>query len=390
MAKRMTPEVVTELSRCEIFVFGSNLDGLHMGGAARTAYEEFGAEWGVGVGPTGRCYAIPTMQGGIETIRPYVNDFIEYAKTHPNNRFLVTRVGCGIAGFTDKQMAPLFQEAFELPNVNFPKNWWSILALPGAIDAFCGCPPIKKSVKIPQALTEQDLMRLCEQYKYVIGAGILAAPKPDIMIRYVIDKGRFGYAKFGDFFFVETGDLYVWTRAKEFEEDHNQDIVEGFFNDECRHRGYCHKVIFAGVKTPFHDSNGEAIYTGDVLRVLTSNTDISDDAFMKYSDVLAFGTLGKNSDGRSAYYCFPLDNHCVTPDMVARWERVGTVFYQLDWCDESIDVTQRCFMFQDIYGTGPSPEDKLVMVRYTPNFDKEEWKYLGLDIIGCVEFNWRK
>lgn len=75
-----TPNKITELSRCEIFVFGSNLKGCHGGGAARVAMEKFGAEWGVGVGPTGRCYAIPTMQGGVETIEPYVNKFLEYAK----------------------------------------------------------------------------------------------------------------------------------------------------------------------------------------------------------------------------------------------------------------------------------------------------------------------
>lgn len=80
-----TPNKITELSCCEVFVFGSNLKGYHGGGAARVAMEKFGAEWGVGVGPTGQCYAIPTMQGDVETIEPYVNRFLEYAKTHQNN-----------------------------------------------------------------------------------------------------------------------------------------------------------------------------------------------------------------------------------------------------------------------------------------------------------------
>ena len=91
------------------------------------AHELFGAEWGVGSGPTGQCYAIPTMQGGIDTIRPYVDAFIEYAKAHPMNRFLVTRVGCGIAGFTDEQMAPLFYEAKFVPNITLPKEWVFVL-----------------------------------------------------------------------------------------------------------------------------------------------------------------------------------------------------------------------------------------------------------------------
>ena len=85
-----------------MFVFGSNLQGHHTGGAARYAYKHFGAEWGVGIGPTGQCYAIPTMHGGVDDIRPYVEDFVKYAKSHPLNRFLLTRIGCGIAGFSDK------------------------------------------------------------------------------------------------------------------------------------------------------------------------------------------------------------------------------------------------------------------------------------------------
>lgn len=115
----------------EVFVFGSNLLGHHGGGAARMAYRKFGAEWGVGVGPTGQCYAIPTMHGGVEAIKPYVDDFVEYARNHPNNRFLVTRVGCGIAGFTDGEMAPLFAALKDTPNVCFPKEWFRIFQSPG-------------------------------------------------------------------------------------------------------------------------------------------------------------------------------------------------------------------------------------------------------------------
>lgn len=110
MTGRITPERITELSMCEVFVFGSNLEGQHHGGAARMACDRFGAEWGVGVGPTGKCYAIPTMHGGIEDIKPYVDDFVKYVKRHPNNRFLVTPIGCGIAGFKDEEIAPLFKE----------------------------------------------------------------------------------------------------------------------------------------------------------------------------------------------------------------------------------------------------------------------------------------
>ena len=76
---RYTPDFITHLNNGEIFVFGSNLKGLHGGGAARLAYERFGAIWGQGVGLQGNSYAIPTMQVGIDTIKSYVDVFIKFA-----------------------------------------------------------------------------------------------------------------------------------------------------------------------------------------------------------------------------------------------------------------------------------------------------------------------
>ena len=121
--KRTTPEFITSLEPNEIFVFGSNLKGIHGGGAAYIAYRKFGAIMGQGVGLQGQSYGIPTMQGGVETIRPYVDEFIEFAKEHPTLTFLVTRIGCGIAGFTDDEISPLFKEAHEVDNIVLPPNW---------------------------------------------------------------------------------------------------------------------------------------------------------------------------------------------------------------------------------------------------------------------------
>ena len=121
--KRTTPEFITELQPDEIFVFGSNLQGMHGGGAARVAYRNFGAVMGQGVGLQGQSFAIPTMQGGVETIRPYVDEFIAFAKEHPELTFLVTRIGCGIAGFTDEEIAPLFAEAQGVDNIVLPEGW---------------------------------------------------------------------------------------------------------------------------------------------------------------------------------------------------------------------------------------------------------------------------
>ena len=127
MIDRFTPEFITELNPGEIFVFGSNLRGMHAGGAARVASTKFGAEWGVGVGFTGQCYAIPTMQGGPDTILPYVEEFIRFADMHPELTFLVTKIGCGIAGFTPKEIAPLFAGAVNVPNIHLPMDFWKEL-----------------------------------------------------------------------------------------------------------------------------------------------------------------------------------------------------------------------------------------------------------------------
>lgn len=118
-----TPDFIAELKRNEVFVFGSNLKGFHGGGAAYTAYKKFGAVWGQGVGLQGQSYAIPTMQGGVDTIKPYVDEFIAFAKAHPELKFFVTKIGCGIAGFTEEEIAPLFAEAHSVDNVLLPKGW---------------------------------------------------------------------------------------------------------------------------------------------------------------------------------------------------------------------------------------------------------------------------
>lgn len=122
-----TPACIRTLAANEIFVFGSNLRGIHGGGAARTARECFGAIMGQGTGLQGQSYAIPTMQGGVETIKPYTEEFTAFAKAHPELHFLVTRIGCGIAGFRDKDIAPLFRDAAGLENVSLPRDFIACL-----------------------------------------------------------------------------------------------------------------------------------------------------------------------------------------------------------------------------------------------------------------------
>lgn len=122
-----TPDRISSLKKHEVFVFGSNLAGMHAGGAARLAADRFGAVWGQGVGLQGQSYAIPTMQGGIETIRPYVDEFIRFAAAHPELTFYVTRIGCGIAGFTVKEIAPLFAKAVDVANIILPEDFVKVI-----------------------------------------------------------------------------------------------------------------------------------------------------------------------------------------------------------------------------------------------------------------------
>lgn len=124
---RITPEWIDTLKDNEIFVFGSNQAGMHGGGAARVARLRFGAVLGNGVGIQGQSYAIPTMQGGVETIRPYVDDFIAYAQQHPSLHFLVTPIGCGIAGFEPEDIAPLFEGAKAVKNISLPESFWEVI-----------------------------------------------------------------------------------------------------------------------------------------------------------------------------------------------------------------------------------------------------------------------
>ena len=372
--KRFTPDLVEQLSNCEIFVFGSNLEGMHMGGAARVAHQEFGAEWGVGDGPTGRCYAIPTMHGGLESIRPYAEKFIAYAKEHPMNRFLLTRVGCGIAGFKDIDMAQLFEDALDVPNIAYPRLWLPFMA----INYTLGFKAPREKKAAPPVVSDNVLKRLCDQHLYKIGAGIKSF-LPSIKVRYVAENKKFAYAHFGDFFFYGD-DFYVWDLDDKYLEDHNQYVVEEVFNDECEGRGYARRVIFAGVQTEFKDSNGETIYTGDVIKVERDQC---------RTEHLAVGALS-HDDGIGTY-CFILDNHSWSLADCNRQQhkmtRVGTVFYQL-CAGDFIGVNQRTMNFNGWRDTEEDRKQKVLMAKFTPNYDQELWKYQGLEILGA-EYDWR-
>ena len=127
MKNRISPPRIEKLKDNEVFVFGSNIAGHHGAGAARLAMNKWGAKWGKGVGLEGQTYGIPTMQGGVETIKPYVDAFIDFTKKHQDKIFLVTEIGCGIAGFTPEDIAPLFKEAETVENIHLPERFWEVL-----------------------------------------------------------------------------------------------------------------------------------------------------------------------------------------------------------------------------------------------------------------------
>jgi hypothetical protein len=128
---RITPEEITSIKEDEVFVFGSNLAGIHGAGAAKQAIQ-WGAGMTCGRGLRGYTYALPTKDRNIETlpvniIKFYVNELIQFMRNHPQKKFLVTKVGCGLAGLTPEDIAPLFRGAVDLPNVWLPESFLNIL-----------------------------------------------------------------------------------------------------------------------------------------------------------------------------------------------------------------------------------------------------------------------
>lgn len=115
---------IEELAPDEVFVFGSNAHGAHGGGAARFAHERFGAVWGRAEGLQGRSYAIDTMSG-LDVFRAQAARFVAFAGEHRKLRFLVTEVGCGIAGYSPREIAGFFAGASE--NVELPESFARVL-----------------------------------------------------------------------------------------------------------------------------------------------------------------------------------------------------------------------------------------------------------------------
>ena len=124
---RVSPDDIESLDDNDVFVFGSNIFGFHDGGASERALLRFGAVYGQPEGMQGQSYAIPTDGVTYSNLVGHIREFIQYAGEHPETRFLVTRIGCGTAGYDESQIAPLFVQATSLENVLLPADFWKYL-----------------------------------------------------------------------------------------------------------------------------------------------------------------------------------------------------------------------------------------------------------------------
>ena len=355
---KISPDYITHLNRDEIFVFGSNLEGHHEGGAAKYAYKKFGAIWGEGDGKTGNCYAIPTMHGELKDVKPYVDKFVNYAKENPQKQFLVTRIGCGIAGFYDGEMSSLFKEAINLPNVSLPRRWVElILQDADTFKNIFGDQADDYDYYYLNAVRENDLVNLSRKYKREISEDD-KRNLPKIKIRYIIpEEERFGFADFGDCFMLDNGELYIFANEKDSDYYLTDILRMLFFDFKIKRNQGIRKVLFAGVRTHYRDSHGEAIFTGDVLELGHRET------------CLAIGPFGWNDpvNDMKARYAFVLDNHCLFPEDAGKMTRVGTVFYNL-YRNRPVDVAMYCHSFQGGFPGDISQEEKMILASHTPSF----------------------
>jgi len=157
----VTDSNIQSLLPNQIFVFGSNESGIHGAGAAKLALDKFGAVYGQGVGLQGNSYALPTKDFKIETlsildIRVYVDQLFEFAYTNPTLQFLITEVGCGLAGYKADDIAPLFNKFIVLTNCTLPQSFLNILTPNGIIKGF-------------KAFNKDDDGIYCRDFRFDIG-----------------------------------------------------------------------------------------------------------------------------------------------------------------------------------------------------------------------------
>lgn len=239
----------------------------------------------------------------------------------------------------------------------------------------------KSRISPSTVITSTRLKRLCNRFHQELCRGEKPDYLPKIRIRYVEERGKFAYAEFGDFFFYDD-DLYVWRQEGRYADSHSEDVVNDMFIGKCTRRGYACRFLYAGADTNFVDCNGEHIFVGDVLEIKEPSSGMQ----------LALGYFPFQEHDKMVY-CFVLDNHylsleeCVNrTDM--QFTRIGTTYFRLDMNYKTGDMDNKVRSFNGWKDTNKEHEEKVLLARYTPNFDQDTWKYQALEIIGA-EFDWR-
>lgn len=367
-----------------VFVYESHADGTHNYGDAKLAKEKYGAIDGFCVGRHGNSYAIPTdfdtVKGEFTDI---VKDFTAYARSHNELTFIVCRIRCEHSVINEEEVIPLFKDTFDLPYIHLPDEWSDELLYLKGYDDYEVCPVRTAEDFCHGVLDERSLFFLCRKFRSEIGYGFCKR-LPQVRIRYVAGRNKFGYAHFGNYFFWADNGLYVWHNEDEYEEDHAPGIAEDYFGHDCKGRGYTCRHIFAGIDTGYDDSEGKRMFTGDIVQVKNPNG--SEMGILCLSSAV--------SDSGEGFYGFPLDNHSLTLGMCKEdgyhLKRIGTIFYQLDPCKEPEPIWEKAIRYNNTLRHDEEEQNVRTMARYTPNFDKEVWKYLGLEILGVEPFDWNK
>lgn len=272
-----TPERIDSLLPNEVFVFGSNLGGHHGGGAARVALNRFGAIYGQGVGLQGQSYAIPTMQGGIETIQPYVDDFIKFAEKNQHLFFYVTRIGCGIAGFRDEEIAPLFANALPLNNICLPKSFVNYL---GKLNV----PNSYKNQEYGQVRTLADIVKVLNDKNQYTDFKALMSDLENVLEKY-IERGTINADTYELFVSIMRNDKYINNdkileiNSHLFELLSNRKIIDDKLEDIYFHRSISKLIrIIEFFNTRRHYQSSEEIIA-DISILMNNPNKILNDSY---------------------------------------------------------------------------------------------------------------
>lgn len=260
----ITPQQISNLKPNEIFVFGSNLQGNHAGGAARFAVLKFGAEMGNPIGLQGQSYAIPTLSQAaigipldklklpISEIGKYVNEFIGFASQHPDMFFYVTPIGCGIAGFTEEEIAPLFSKCVNMENVALPETFFSVLGVQDEIDNETlndNMMENKKVIKLSEAqlhrVIKESVNRILQEYGDTPkGQAVLGALQQRKLQQGREAQQMYGtFAKEPDKYYQSAKDIdnYAWNQRGG--RDASRDMTNAYYRGEDAQHSYYHHGI---------------------------------------------------------------------------------------------------------------------------------------------------